>query len=393
MTDEKRTDSGMRNVYALGTVSFFTDVSSEMVFSVLPSYIVQVLGASKTELGLIEGIAEASSNILRMASGYISDWIGRRKLLVLVGYGVSTVAKPLFALASSWTDALVVRLTERVGKAIRTAPRDSLLSASVSGGKLGKAFGLHRTLDQAGAIVGPLLAALLLPLLSFGGLFYFSLLPAFIALLILIFFVQETTAPRAGGTLLANIREAANADFLRFLSVAALFSVGAYDYSFVLVFAGEAGVSNEYVPLVYMLINLLTVMIAIPIGIASDKLGRERMLAVGYGLLAATNAVMLFPSGGIVKALIASCAFGLYLGAVETVQRAVIPRYVDARLRGTAYGVYYLTIGVFYLVANTSVGLLWDNLGSAAAFTYSLGTSVAACLLMILLSSKRGAKP
>jgi len=389
MTDEKRADSGMRNIYALGAVSFFTDISSEMVFSVLPSFIVEVLGASKAELGLIEGVAEASSNILRMVSGYVSDWIGRRKLLVLVGYGVSTVAKPLFVVASNWTDALIVRLTDRIGKAVRTAPRDSLLSASVPGGKLGKAFGLHRTLDQAGAIVGPLLATLLFPMLSFRGLFYFSLVPALIALLVLVFFVQETAAAKAGGTLLANIREAASADFLKFLSVVAIFSIGAYDYSFVLVFAGEAGVPDQYVPLVYMLINLLTVTIAIPIGTASDKLGRERMLALAYGLLAATNVVMLLPYGGIVKALIASCAFGLYMGAVETVQRAVIPGYVDTRLRGTAYGVYYLTVGVSYLVANTAVGLLWDNLGSAAAFTYSLGTSVAASLLMILFASKR----
>lgn len=389
LADKKSTSPGMRNVYALGVVSFFTDISSEMVFSVLPSFMVEVLGVSKTQLGLVEGVAEASSNILRMVSGYISDWMGRRKLLVLMGYGVSTVVKPLFALASNWIDVLLVRVTDRVGKAIRTTPRDSLLSASVPGGTLGKAFGLHRTLDQAGAVLGPLLATLLLPLLSYEGLFYVSLVPASVALLVLLFFVQEVAAAKAGGTLLGNIREAAGADFLRFLSVVALFSIGAYDYSFILVSAGQAGVPNQYVPLVYMLINVLTIVVAIPIGVASDRVGRERMLAVGYGFLGITDLILFLPFGGIVRPLIASCSFGLYLGAVETIQRAVIPKYAEARLRGTAYGLYYLTVGVFYLVANVAVGFLWDNMGASTAFAYSLATSASASLLMLALVGTR----
>jgi MFS family permease len=228
--------------------------------------------------------------------------------------------------------------------------------------------------------------------LSYRGLFYFSFVPALVALLILLFLVQEVATAKAGGTLLGNIREAANADYLRLLSVVALFSMGAYNYSFILVSAGEAGVQDQYIPLVYMLINLLTVAIAIPIGTASDRIGRERMLALGYALLATTDAMLLFPSGGVLKAFIAACSFGLYLGAVETIQRAVIPGYVDARLRGTAYGLYYLTVGIFYLIANTTVGFLWDNMGSPVAFGYSLVTSVVACLLMVLLVPPRRPK-
>lgn len=382
-------EGSMKNVYALGAVSFFTDVSTEMVISVLPSFLVEVLGASKAEIGLIEGIAEASGNIFRMVSGYISDWVGKRKLLVLIGYGLSALTKPLFALASSWTDALLVRFTDRIGKAVRTAPRDSLLSASVPSDKLGQVFGLHRTLDQAGAILGPILATVLLPILSFRGLFYFSLIPALIALLILVFLVQEVTTAKAGGTLLGNIRETSNADFLKFLSVVALFSVGAYNYSFVLLSAGAAGVQDQYIPLVYMLINLMHVIISIPAGTLSDRVGRERVLAGGYGLLALASAVLVFPSGGILKALVAACVFGLYMGTVETIQRAIVPRYVVPKLRGTAYGMYYLTAGVFYLVANVSVGLLWDNMGSSVAFAYSFATSLLACLAMMLLASSK----
>jgi MFS family permease len=384
-------DGGMRNVYALGAVSFFTDVSTEMVISVLPSFLVEVLGASKAEIGLIEGIAEASSNIFRMVSGYISDWVGRRKLLVFIGYGLSALTKPLFALSSSWTDALLVRFTDRVGKAVRTAPRDSLLSASVPSEKLGRVFGLHRALDQSGAILGPLLATVLLPILSFKGLFYFSLVPALLALLILVFVVQEVAASRAGGTMFGNIREAANADFLKFLAVAALFSVGAYNYSFILLSAGAAGVEDQFIPLVYMLINLMHVVISIPAGTLSDKVGRERVLAGGYGLLAIASATLALPTGGVIKTLVAACAFGLYMGTVETIQRAIVPKYVAPKLRGIAYGLYYLTVGVFYLVANVAVGLLWDNVGAPAAFAYSLITSSLACLaMMLLITAKSG---
>jgi len=379
----------MRNVYALGAVSFFTDVSSEMVFSVLPSFLIQVIGASKTELGFIEGIAEASSNILRMVSGYVSDWVGKRKLLVMIGYGLSALSKPLFAVASDWTHVLAVRFTDRVGKAVRTAPRDSLLSASVPGEKLGQAFGLHRTIDQSGAIVGPILATLLLPLIAYQGVFYFSLAPGLFALLILVLLVREVAAAKAGGTLLGNIREATNRDFLKFLVVVALFSAGAFNYSFILVAAGDAGVPEQYIPLVYMLINVLHTLVGIPAGVLSDRMGREKVLALGYGMLALTSVALILPSAGLVGALVATCAFGLYMGTVETIQRAVIPRYAEARLRGTAYGLYYLTVGVFYLLANVVVGFLWDNVGAQSAFSYSLATSLLACLAMAFLSAAK----
>ena len=377
----------MRNVYTLGAVSFLTDVSTEMVFSVLPSYLVQVLGASKTELGLVEGIAEASSNILLMVSGYVSDWIGRRKLLLLVGYGLSTLAKPLFALSRNWTDVLLVRFTDRVGKAVRTAPRDSLLSASVPSDRLGRAFGLHRTLDQSGAVLGPVLATLLLPVIAYEGLFYLSLLPGLLALLVLVFLVQEVATAKSGGTVFGNMREASNREFLKFLAVVALFSIGAFNFSFMMIAAGEYGVPEQYLPLVYMLINLVHAAVAIPAGTISDRVGRERMLAVGYGFLAATNVILLIPSRGVLTAIAATCAFGLYAGTVETMQRAVIPRYAEQKLRGTAYGMYYLTVGVSYLAANVVVGLLWDSIGLSAALTYSLVTSVTACLIMMFITS------
>ena len=185
---------GYRNILALGLVSFFTDVSTEMSLSILPFFIVQNLGATATLLGIIEGVAEAIGYVFRMISGVISDRLGKRKLLVFVGYAFSTAVKPLFAVAKSWTDALAVRIGDRVGKSVRTSPRDALLSESISDEHLGKAFGLHRTLDQAGGIVGPLLASVLLLLVGFGfrEIFWVSFIPGLVALVVLLVFVKET---------------------------------------------------------------------------------------------------------------------------------------------------------------------------------------------------------
>jgi len=381
---EERKD-GMRNVYALGAVSFLTDVSSEMIFSVLPSFVVQVIGASKTELGIIEGIGESSSYLLRIISGYISDRVGKRKPLVLLGYGLSTLAKPLFYFASNWIDVLLVRLTDRIGKAVRTAPRDSLLSASAPSESLGKAFGIHRALDQSGAILGPILAILLLPLLSFKGLFVFSFVPGLLVVLVLIFLVQEVAVTTSSGTPLRNFREALSPSFARFLAVVAIFSIGAFDFSFILVRAGDVGISEQFVPAVYMLINISHTLIAIPAGSLSDRIGKGRVLAAGYVLLAVTNSVLVFLPQSVLQVLVAAGLFGLYFGVTETVQRAIIPGYASQSLRGTAYGIYYLDVGICYLFANVVVGYLWDSIGPTAAFTYSLSTSLLAAAGMLVL--------
>ena len=383
---------GMRNIYALGLVSFFTDISSEMVFSVLPVFILSLPGSSPAFLGLIEGVAEALSYSLRSVSGFWSDKFRRRKLLVLIGYGFSNVVKPFFAVASTAWDTLWIRVGDRVGKGIRTAPRDALISESVSSERSGAAFGLHRTLDQSGAIVGPLLASGLLIFLGYTvrDIFWISFIPGAIALIILVFFVKETI-PKAGAKfeLLKGIRDTLTADYRRLLVVVALFSVGAFNFSFILLNAQDLGVGADLIPLVYALVNVAHTLIAIPAGRLSDRIGKEKVLAGGYVLFLTSTTLIFLGSRSLFLAYVIAAVYGLYQGVVETVQRAMVPHYAKTGLRGTAYGVYYLVVGVSFFISNAATGWLWNSYGSSAASLYSMVTASVAVVSMSLFLRNR----
>jgi MFS family permease len=388
---EKDKGSSLRNLFALGSVSFFTDMSSEMVFSLLPAFLLGLPGSSRAILGLIEGTAEALSHALRAISGVFSDKFRKRKLFVLGGYVMSNVVKPFFAVARGPLDVFVIRVTDRVGKAIRTSPRDALLSESVSEKRRGTAFGLHRTLDQAGAIVGPLVASTTLLFLGFAirDVFWLSLIPGVIALIIILFFVKERTSKSANEfRLLTGIRSVLKGNFSRLLIVVTIFSLGAFNFSFVLLNANEAGIVNSLIPLVYAVVNVAHTAIAIPAGALSDKIGKEKVMIIGYSVFLATDLLIFLPTNGSVAILVA-VFFGAYTGIVETVQRALIPDYVETSLRGTAYGVYYLIIGSAFFVSNAIVGSLWEYFGSSVATTYSIVTSAVAILAMILFIGKR----
>ncbi len=382
----------MRNIYALGLVSFFTDISSEMVFSVLPVFILSLPGSSPAFLGLIEGVAEALSYSLRSVSGFWSDKFRRRKLLVLIGYGFSNVVKPFFAVASTAWDTLWVRVGDRVGKGIRTAPRDALISESVSSERSGAAFGLHRTLDQSGAIVGPLLASGLLIFLGYTvrDIFWISFIPGAIALIILVFFVKETI-PKASAKfeLLKGIRDTLTADYRRLLIVVALFSVGAFNFSFILLNAQDLGVGADLIPVVYALVNVAHTLIAIPAGRLSDRIGKEKVLAGGYILFLTSTTLIFLGSRSLFLAYVIAAVYGLYQGVVETVQRAMVPHYAKTGLRGTAYGVYYLVVGVSFFISNAATGWLWNSYGSSAASLYSMVTASAAVVSMSLFLRNR----
>lgn len=395
MTSDSRSESGdgsRRNIFALGFASFFTDVSSEMVFSLLPTFFLSLPGASVAILGFVEGIAEALSYALRSVSGIFSDKVRKRKLLVLVGYGLSNILKPFFAVARAPIDVLVIRVSDRVGKAVRTSPRDALLSESVSEKHRGAAFGLHRTMDQAGAILGPVLASAVL--LVFGltvrDIFWLSLIPGLIALLILLFFVKERAGKSTGDfKVLAGVKSVLKRDFSLLLVVVGVFSLGAFNFSFVLLNAQEAGIAESLIPLVYAVVNVAHVAIAIPAGVLSDRIGRENVLLMGYGIfLTSVLLMMLLPVNGF-DAFIIALFFGAYVGVVETVQRAMVPAYVDKCLLGTAYGLYYLIVGSAFFVSNAVVGSLWEHFGSSIAVTYSAATSVLSIIFMLLFLARR----
>jgi MFS family permease len=376
---------GMRNVTALGVVSFFTDFSTEMVLGVLPLFIVSSLGASRAILGAIEGSSELTSYAFRMVSGSLSDKVGKRKIFVIAGYSLSTITKPFLAASSGWLDAFVVRFGDRMGKGLRTAPRDALIADSVQESRAGRAFGLHRTIDQIGAIIGPVAAFALLQFMDIRAIFLISLIPGAIAVLILVFFVREVAIKRSTTgrtTMLSNIDRLirGNRSFVLLLIITGIFGIGAFNFSFILLRASDLGIADSLIPLVYATINVAHTAIGIPSGILADKVGKEKVLIIGYSVFAISTALMLFSSSSenTLYAYILAAIFGLYMGISETVQRAVVPKYIASELRGTAYGLYNVVIGTTFFVANVVFGFLWDNYSLDIAVSYSIIMTVAA---------------
>jgi len=397
MRPEESGESGtraLRNVLALGLVSFFTDVSSEMCFGILPTFIIGLPGATRAILGMIEGIAEALSYSLRAISGVFSDRFRRRKAMVFVGYALSTVVKPLFSVAQTSIDALLIRAGDRVGKGVRTSPRDALLSESVSEKRMGTAFGLHRALDQLGAILGPVLASafMLFLGLTMRDVFWLSFIPGLLALLILLMFVEERVGkPSEKVRTLKGMRAVLEGRFSSLLIIVGVFSLGAFNFSFVLLRAKDVGMPEVLIPVVYAVINVAHTAIAIPAGLLSDKMGKEKVLLMGYGTFLLSTLLLSLPYGSFFYAFPIAVVYGAYVGIVETVQRALVPGYARSDLRGTAYGLYYLVVGASFLVANTVVGTLWEYVNLGTAVNYSIMTSTIAMVGMaaFLRQSKR----
>jgi MFS family permease len=375
---------GFQNVVRLGYVSLFTDVSTEMILGVLPIFIVKDLGATAAILGLIEGVAEAVNYAFRVFAGVLTDRIGRRKPFVLIGYGLSSIAKPLFAVTSSWGQAFGVRVIDRAGKGTRTSPRDALISDSIAKAEAGKGFGLHRSLDQLGAVLGPLFAFAVIPFIGIRGVFWVSFVPALMALITLVFFVRDSRGAIGQRTPLQNMRSVLNRDFVFLLAFLGIFAVGAYNFSFILLKAGSLGISENDIPLVYAVLNVATVMLGLPAGMLADKVGKLPMLCVSYILFLVTSAAGSFLAGNAVYGFLLAFLFGSYLAISETVQRALIPDFTRPELKGTGYALYYTLIGICSFLANSIFGFLWTNLGSQVAFQFTLGTATAGIVALLL---------
>jgi MFS family permease len=351
-------------------------------------FIVSSLGASRAILGAIEGSSELTSYAFRMVSGSLSDKVGKRKILVIAGYSLSAITKPFFAASNSWLDAFVVRFGDRMGKGLRTAPRDALIADSVQESRAGRAFGLHRTIDQTGAIIGPVAAFALLQFMDIRAIFLVSLIPGAIAVLILVFFVREVAIKRstARTAMLSNIDRVirGNRPFVLLLIITGIFGIGAFNFSFVLLRASDLGIADSLIPLVYAIINVAHTAVGIPSGILADRVGKEKVLIIGYSAFATSTALMLFFSENTLYAYILAAIFGLYMGISETVQRAVVPKYIASELRGTAYGLYNVVIGTTFFVANVVFGFLWDNYSLDTAVSYSIIMTVAAISGMLI---------
>ncbi|HET9806744.1 MAG TPA: MFS transporter [Nitrososphaeraceae archaeon] len=392
--------SGLKNVLYMGLVSFFTDFSTEMVMSVLPLYIVKDLDLSRTILGAIEGSSEFVNYIFRIPSGYISDKIRKRKILVIIGYGISTISKPFFIFVTTFIDTIIVRVADRIGKGIRTAPRDALIADSVDESSSGKAFGIHRTLDQIGAIMGPLFAFLILEL--FGGnfqyIFLLSIIPGIISLFILIYYVKDKLFVDNNNKVMINkitffsnlrILFKENKIFVYSVIIIGVFSLGEFNYSFVLLRSADLGVEQNFVPIIYAIINITHTAIGIPAGILSDRIGKEKVLIIGFLLFVISVLFMYFSEkNNIIYILSIPLVYGLYVGISETVQRALISKYVSEYNRGTAFGFYGLIIGICLLIGNVTFGFLWDNYDISIALLYSLSLSTLAIISLFSFIKK-----
>ena len=392
---EKTSDQkelGFKNVIRLGYVSLFTDVSTEMILGVLPFFIVAQLGASAAVLGLIEGSAEASNYMFRVFAGVLTDRIAKRKPLVLLGYCLSTIAKPLFAVATVWQQAFAVRVIDRAGKGTRTSPRDALISDSVAKAQSGKAFGAHRSLDQVGAVLGPLLAFVAVPFVGIRGVFWLSFVPAAFALAILLFFVTDSRGLVKQRNPFANAKELLeDHGFVLLLIALGIFSIGAYDFSFILLEAGSLGVQQNYIPLVYAVLNLATVIFGFPAGILADRVGKLPVMGLGYAVFLLTSIAGIFLTPNPLFGFLIAFMFGSYLSISDTVQRTLIPDFSKPQLKGTAYAVYYTLIGICAFVANSIFGALWTTGGPVVAFEFTLVTSLVG-FVAIIFFMKRSAK-
>jgi MFS family permease len=399
---EKKIIGVSRNVFFLGWVSLLTDISSEMIFSVLPLFLLNVLKVGTPIIGLIEGIAEGTASLFRLISGWLSDRLGRRKSLTVFGYSLSTLAKPFLYIASSWAVVLVVRFTDRVGKGIRDAPRDALVADSTADNERGRSFGFHRAMDTAGAVLGIALAALIVYLVereglqltwhAFRALVLSGIGPAVLAVLILLLFVREKKkgAQRKPGepATAQPVREAPakttlDRRFKLFLLIMVLFTLGNSSDAFLILRAQNLGFSVFWVLILFVAFNLVYALAATPAGVISDKLGRRGVIVAGWTIYALSYLGLGLASAKW-EVWLLFAIYGLYYGISEGVTRAFVSDLVPVEKRGTAYGWYHAAVGISLLPASVIAGLLWQYISPAVTFYFGAGMAGAAMLGLLL---------
>ncbi len=378
-----------KNVFVLGLVSFFTDFSTEMIYPLLPVFLSVTLGVDKAFIGLIEGIAETTASILKVFSGWFSDRIKKRKLLVGIGYSLSTIAKPLFALAQRGSHVLVIRFSDRVGKGIRTAPRDALIADSTPSDRMGMAFGFHRAMDTLGAVFGPLTAFLLLPLFNdnYRSIFLISFFPAVVAILLIVFFLKEIRPKKITSTIPALSLKSLPAEFKIFLLIMIIFTLGNSSDAFLLLRAQNLGVSMRLIPILWLLFNLVYSIISIPGGMLSDRIGRKRTILIGFIIY--TGVYFGFAFAHLTLHIWTLFAiYGIYYGLCEGVMRAYVADLVPSPLRATAFGIYHTAVGLTAFPASLVMGILWQVFSAQIAFSFGAILSLASVILLLVFIRK-----
>ena len=375
-----------RPVWQLGWVSFFTDTATEMVYPLLPLFLTRVLGAGAMSLGVIEGIAEAANSILKVVSGRLSDRSGAPKPLVLAGYGLSSAVRPFIALAGSWTQVLGLRFTDRLGKGLRSSPRDAMLATFATPATRGRVFGFHRAMDHAGAVLGPLIAAAFLYVRpdDFRTLFALTIVPGVVVMIILLRVPDVRAAIPAGGEEgdgAAPSHAPLPPSFPRAMTVILLFSLGNASDAFLLLRFADVGIAAFWIPFLWSALHVVKTASSIVGGRASDRLGRRHVIAAGWLLYAGVYAAFAVSTSA--PALVTVfLIYGLYFGLTEGVEKAWVADLAPAGRRGFAFGIYNAVLGIGALAASLLSGLLWTRISPQAAFYTGAGFALAAAALL-----------
>jgi MFS family permease len=380
-----------RTIWALGFVSLFMDLSSELVHSLLPVFLVTTLGASALTVGVIEGVAESTAMLVKIFSGAISDFIGRRKGLLLLGYGLAALSKPLFPLAHSVEVVFTARFLDRIGKGIRGAPRDALVADVAPPEIRGACFGLRQSMDTVGAVLGPALAILLM--LWFADLqlvLWFAVIPATIAVALIVAGVKEPTQVSSEHTFRSPIHWRVLHEFSTgywwVVIVGGVFTLARFSEAFLVLRAQETGLSVTWIPLVMVVMSIFYTFSAYPAGWLSDRMSRTKLLCVGMGLLVLADLV-LAQSGSVIAMMLGVALWGLHMGFSQGILASLVADTAPGKLKGTAFGIFNLVSGVCMLIASVLAGGLWQSFGSGS--TFFVGAVFAATALLLLLLKRK----
>jgi len=383
-----------RTVWALGLVSLFMDISSEMIHSLLPVFLVSVLGASAVSVGIIEGVAEAAAYLVKIFSGALSDRLGRRKALAVVGYGLGALTKPLFAAAAGVGLVFTARVVDRLGKGIRGAPRDALIADITRPHQRGTSYGLRQSLDTTGAFLGPLLAFACMAVThdNYRTVFWLAVLPGLVSVLILILAVRE---PASSGEKRSSSpikwRDFSTLSTTYWLVVVCgwLFALARFSEAFLLLRAGSVGMPPHAIPLILVLMNVVYSLTAYPAGKLSDKIGRSKLLTAGLGALFFSDLVLAF-ADTVWHAVIGTLLWGLHMGLTQGLFSALVADTAPRNLRGTAFGLFNLFSGVAVLAASLIAGMLWGRFGPPATFLCGAALSALTAIVFILVKGRIG---
>jgi MFS family permease len=374
-----------RNVVILGIVSLLTDLSSQMVFPLLPLYITTVLGGGAIAVGLVEGAAEATASLLKVFSGYWSDKINKRKPFVFFGYTLSTLMKPVLAFAGNWFAVLLIRIGDRVGKGLRDAPRDAIIAESNEQATMGKAYGFSRALDGLGSVGGAVLAFLLLPVFGFINLFKLAIVPGLISVAVISFVKEPEKIKKVGEKISLKIGFSQLTKELKiFIAIATIFTLGNYNYAFLMLRAKAGGLNDEKTIMLYALFYLVYTTLSMRAGSLSDKIGRKPIILTGYIVFTVLSLGLCF-FGGVIYTTISFILFGIFFALIDGTQRAFVSDLAPAEIKGTALGTFHTFTGLAALPAGYIAGMLWSGIGSNATFIFGTAMGVISILAFSLI--------